>query len=92
METQLIEEDKFKIPGYKVYRKDRLNRAGGVLLIKNCDKHFELLLPTTVNLGVVLINDLAQNSDIRIISAYKKLNICLIEDELKFTNCFIYDT
>ena len=83
-ETHLIADDKFKIPGFKVYRKDRLNRAGGVaLLIKNDIKHYELLLPATVNLEVVGIKILLDNSELRIISTYKRPSIRLPEDELK---------
>jgi hypothetical protein len=32
-ETHLIEQDKFKIPGYKVYWNDQTKTAGGVALL-----------------------------------------------------------
>ena len=66
-----------------MYRRDRANRAGGVaLLIRNDIKHYQLLLPTTVNLEVVGIKILLDNSEIRVISAYKRPSRRLIEDEL----------
>ena len=50
-----------------------VQRAGGVaLLIKNDNNHYESLLPATLNLEVVGIKILLNNSDIRIISAYIK--------------------
>ena len=54
-----------------------------MLLIQNDIKHGELLLPTTVNLEVVRIKILLENSDFQIILAYKKPSIRLLGDELK---------
>ena len=72
-ETHLITDEKFTIPGFKVYGRDRVNRAGGVaLLIKNDIKQYQLLLPTTVNLEVIGIKILLNNTELRVISDYKR--------------------
>lgn len=55
-ETHLVPNEEFKIPSYRVYRKDRIcdHAAGGVaIIIKNTIKHETLLIPTMVSLEII---------------------------------------
>ena len=69
-ETHLVIEDKFKIPVYKVYQKDRINRAGGMelLLLNNfssIQQAFQRMLTNSktiqYNMLYLLIKTFVQN-------------------------------
>lgn len=76
-ETHFHPTDKFKIPGFNVYRNDRPSRkaAGGVaIIIRKELAHCQIQCPTSDSLETVAINLNTTDSEIIIITAYKPPN------------------
>ncbi len=73
-ETCLKPQTLYKVPNYKIYRQDRVNRIGGgtAILIKKNIPH-ELITPpnTDPRIEVTAIRVIHQEGDIEIVSAYK---------------------
>lgn len=85
-ETHLLSSDKFKLPGYEVYRKDRetSTASGGVaIIIKRKLAHHSLADPNLVNLETVAINmSLDNNTEIALYAAYKQPKKRILEEDL----------
>jgi len=83
-ETHLLPPVKFRAAGYFMYREDQNARTGGVaILIRRHIKHEEIILPRLVNLEAVGIRlNLQNGSSIKIISAYNKPGIRLLQADL----------
>ena len=78
-DTRLAVTDKLKVSGYKAYRTDRRDRAGGVAILVRCNiPHATTDLPRT-NLETLAI--LLQNN-VRIIAVYNRPNNRLSSNEL----------
>lgn len=76
-ETHLVEGDKFSIPGFRIYRNDRLAQkaAGGVaIIVSKSIKHSQVSTPISTNLESVGIKIIINNSEITLIAAYKPPN------------------
>lgn len=76
-ETHLLPQIKFSIPGFNIYRNDRLSAtaAGGVAILVHKDiKHTLINSPTSNDLETIAITTKINNKDTTIISAYKPPN------------------
>lgn len=73
-ETHLVPNESFKIPNYRIYRKDRIcdHPAGGVaVIIKNTIKHEHLIIPNMVSLEIIGIKIfLSNDSQMKIYATY----------------------
>lgn len=73
-ETHLVPNESFKIPNYRVHRKDRICEyaAGGVaVIIKNTIKHETVLIPNMVSLEIIGIKIfLSDESQMKIYASY----------------------
>lgn len=90
-ETHLVFDDKINIPGYAIYRKDRisLHKGGGVaIIIKRKLVHTKISVPTSQALEMVAIQISLSIGKINLIAAYKPPNKLLPINILKtiFTN------
>lgn len=82
-ETHLVENEKFKISNYSIYRWDRIcdHAAGGVaVIVKNSIKHETLIIPKMVSFEIVGVKFFLTNgSQMKIYSTYlqpsKKVSI-----------------
>lgn len=76
-ETHFHPSDKFKIPGFNIYRNDRpsYKAAGGVaIIIRKELNHSQIECPTSDCLETIAINLKTDDSQIIIITAYKPPN------------------
>lgn len=70
-ETFLKPNHRFKLANYKVYREDRINHGGGVLIaIKNSIPHARLIKYPTLSIENISILIKINNKNIRFTSAY----------------------
>lgn len=84
-ETHLSPGERLNIPGYKMYRNDRISQtaSGGVaILISNSIKHGQVHTTSSPNLETVGIKIFVNNTEIIIIAAYKPPN--------KTFPCYVY--
>lgn len=82
-ETHLTNDEPFRIPGYHIYRYDRVNRTasgGAAIIIKKRLVHQPLATPNFNNLEAVGI---IVNDAINIISTYKQPNKPLLECDVR---------
>lgn len=83
-ETKLSPTRKFSIPNYTVYRSDRNQHGGGVLLlVKNGIKHDSYYLPEMTNLETVAVCLYVNNgSKLLFVSCYKPPDKSLLHTDL----------
>lgn len=90
-ETHLIPSQKFKVPGYKVYRSDRMpvSAYGGVaVIVKKTIRHEPILLPPMICFeiqGVTVFMD--NGTQLRIFSTYRSSKPLSVRDLNKIFNC-----
>ena len=80
-ETMLAPKHRFSLPGYRVYRVDRNQFGGGVmLLVKNNARHDQFLLPNVVNLETIAVCLYLQNNTLLLFVSCYNLVIILHSD------------
>ena len=93
-ETLLTEKTKFKIPGYRVYRTDKIvideededenktSTNGTAVIIKNGIKNYEIVINNLESLEASTVNIKANGETLTIISAYRSPNTSFNKNDL----------
>lgn len=85
-ETHLIVNEKFTIPGYRIYRHDRIvptASGGAAIIIKNNIRHYQIPEHDLTNLEAIAVEILVQhNCTIRLIAAYQSPNRQLLSEDI----------
>lgn len=86
-ETHLLPEQNFKLPGYNIYRKDRISQmaSGGVaIIVKKSIKTSDFPILEVINIEVVgIVLELKNDRYLKIVSAYKQPNKRIISKDLE---------